>query len=210
MSRYTLWAILTILCVGVAHVACAGGIDIKYERQNTFNNGRQKFVVIVTNSTELLFKGNVSVTAVDPIDNSVDRDTIPLYDGLPPGGAKKFAILWFKEPMRIAELKFKVTGNYFDAAPATTDVPYEEVGSQAGLNYMSIFVYTPKKDRASLQKIVNIYKARYASLNGFQILFFSDRKKAARSIPMSDAAVSVMFGSYHRNRSSGLDELTLD
>lgn len=210
MIRYARWVILTMLCATVAYGAPSAGIDIQYERQKAINDGRQKFVVIFTNSTKQLFKGNVRVTAVDPIDSRVDRDTILLDDGLPPGGAKKFAILWFKEPQRIVKLKFEVTGNYFDAAPAATDVPYEEIGSQAGLNYMSIFVYTPKKDRASLQEIANIYKTRYAGLNGFQVLFFGDRKKAARIIPMSDAAVDVMIGGYHRNKTSGLDGLTLE
>jgi hypothetical protein len=75
---------------------------------------------------------------------------------------------------------------------------------------MSVFIYTPAKDRKSLQKIVGVYKARYGSLNGFQIFFFSDRKKAARDLPMSDAALACLFAQYWLNKSNGKESLDLN
>jgi hypothetical protein len=200
-----------VLALSVSVLALASSstdqLHIKFERQHAFQNGRQKFVVTVTNTAKELFRGKVHITAIDKTGKMVDSDTIFLDDGLPPDGAQKFAILWLREPAQIASLKYDVSGS-FQAVPAQRiDVQYEEVGRRPGLNYMSVFIYTAAKDRESLQKIVGVYKARYSSLNGFQIFFLSDRKKAARDLPMSDAALSCLFAQYWRNKSNGKESL---
>lgn len=197
----------------VSTLATAAGvfdqIRVTFDRQQAFKEGRQKFVVTVTNTSKRLFRGTVRVTAVDGVDKRVDSDTILLNDGLPPDGSQKFAILWFKDPARIATLKYEISGSLHEAPTAPADVPFEELGRRPGMNYMNVFLYTPVKDRSSLEKIVKIYKERYASLNGFQLFFFSDRKKAARDFPMSDAALSSLVGQYWRNRSNGKEALEL-
>jgi hypothetical protein len=182
-------------------------IQINYEKQHAFKDGRQKFVVTVTNASKKLFKGSIRVEAVDGIDKSVDSDTLLEFE-LPPY-AEKIALLWFKEPDRIATLKYRISGNLYAVSTAKIDVPFEELGLRTGQSYMSVFVYTPAKDRASLLKIVKIYKKRYSSLHGFRIAFFSDRNKAAHDFPMSDDALSCWIGNYSRNNSTGLDELQL-
>jgi hypothetical protein len=68
--------------------AIAGSLDqiqIYSNRQQVFNDGRQKFVVAATNTSDQLFKGTVKVIAVDEIDKRIDSDTMYLDDGLPPG-----------------------------------------------------------------------------------------------------------------------------
>ncbi len=191
--------------------ALAGGkfdqIHVNYDRLDSFKDGRQAFRVKVTNSSKQSFTGTVKVDAVDGIDKRVDSDTILKFE-LPPS-AEKVALLWFKEPASIEKLKYGVSGNLSNVSTAKIDVSFEEVGLRPGGNYMTVFVYSPAKDRASLKKISKIYKKRYSSLNGFSVNFFNDRNKAGRDIPMSDDALSCWTGSYSRNKSTGLDELQM-
>ncbi len=96
------------------------------------------------------------------------------------------------------------------AQPVATGRPgvrHEEVGRVAGTGYISFFVYAPMKDRASLRWIADRYKVKHADLWGFQILFFDDRRHAARDFPMSDEALACKFAQYCRNKNMGLDKL---
>lgn len=198
------------ILIGAPVAFSVGSLDqirVQWERQDVFKDGRQKFVVTVTNSSKELFKGTVQISGVDVADSTIDWDTIFLNDGLAPNGAKKFAILWLKNASRITSVKYSVAGKFQTIKVGKIDVPFEETGLRPGLNYMNVFVYTPVKDRESLQKIIAIYKKRYNSLRGFQIMFFNDKAKAARDLPMSDAALSCQFASYFINKSNGKEGL---
>jgi hypothetical protein len=194
-------------CLASAAAGTFDQIQVTSERQRVFKEGRQKFVITVKNTSKLLFKGTVRVIAVDATDNRIDSDTILLNDGLPPDDSQKFAILWFKDPARIATVKYEIFGSLREIAKNHSDVPFEELGRRPGMNYMNVFVYTPKKDRSSLEKIVKIYKERYAALAGFQVFFFNDRKRAARNVPMSDAAIACLTAQYWYNKNNGKESL---
>ena len=95
-----------------------------------------------------------------------------------------------------------------DQIKKTTDVSYEELALCPGQNAMGVYVYTSAKDKSSLQKIVKIYKKRYAKLNMFNVQFFSDRKKGkTECYDMSDDALSCWVGSYWCNKATGVNEL---
>ena len=115
----------------------------------------------------------------------------------------------FRNFTRIVSFEYQVTSNYRNVSAPAIDVPFEELGRRPGNSNMTVFIYTSATDRASLQKIVNVYKNRYGGLNGFQILFFDDRKSAARNFPMSDAALAANVADYAANKSNGLNKLTL-
>jgi hypothetical protein len=99
----------------------------------------------------------------------------------------------------------------FVFAKGKIDVPFEEIGRWPGLNAMNVFIYTQPKDRASLEKIVKLYKKRYSSFNVLFIQFFNDQKKTAHIMDhrndITDDEWKCEIGSYSRNKNTGLDRL---
>lgn len=182
-------------------------IVFEYERQEVFKGSQQKFFITIRNNSKKVFKGFVEVLGKDFQEHTVDSDTI-FVDKLAPNGAERGAILWFENPNRIDSLYSRISGEFTPITVKAPDVPYEEVGKRAGLNYMTFFVYTPSKKRDSLQKIIDMYKTRYNSLFGFQIWFFDNKQNTPQDLPLSDKAKKCQFANYARNKNNGYDELT--
>ena len=168
---------------------------------------RQKIVATVTNTSGYLFKGTVRVIALDVRGDRVDSDTILFQEGgIAPDGIQKQAILWFKNPQAIAAFRYVVNGS-FERVPEveTTDVAFEQVGQIA--NRSIFFIYTRHKDQRTLQKIINLYKQRYGSGGFLKLLFFDDKARAGRSMPLNDAAMECFFANYTFNRSANFERL---
>ena len=87
----------------------------------------------------------------------------------------------------------------------TTDVPFEQVARIE--NVPVFFIYTPYEDRDSLQEIINLYKQRYGSGGFLKLLFFDDRARAGRRMPLDDAALECFFANYTFNKSANFERL---
>lgn len=166
-------------------------------------DGRQHFLLIVTNMSHRTFVGSVVVRALDAAGRKVDSDILGPAT-IPADGGDVRATTWFEKPFAIRKFDMSPSGTFQTLAPISATVPFEELSVSHGSN---VFIYTASRDSAALWKIAQAYKGRYAAQNVLAIEFFHDRKRAARRFPMSDAALSVLTGAYEFNRTSGFEQL---
>lgn len=208
-STYLLPLVLIFTLFGATGTAL-DGIKVTIEKQDTFQKKKQKVIVRVKNEAKGFFKGTVSVKGLDAEGKSVDYDTLFFTDEpLSGSGSEQFAILWFKNPDKLNRFTYQVSGSIIPDKQTKIDVSYEEVGTHPGTNYMTIFIYTAKKDRASLKKIAKVYDKRFSTLNGFQIFFFNNKKHTPKRLPMSKLASKALFADYFKNRRNKKSGLTL-
>ena len=174
----------------------------------TARGPRLKLVAMVKNNSDHRFKGTVRVTACDVTGGRVDSDLIFFDGGIGPDGMEKKAILWFKTPEAISAFKYQASGDFEAVADlGTAGVSFEQVGQVSGRPFF--FIYTPKQDRASLEKIIAAYRKRHPNSFGgrLRLYFFNDKSKAARKFPMDDAAMSCHFAMYGWNKRTNWERL---
>ena len=80
---------------------------------------------------------------------------------------------------------------------------FRNIGSQGGFH----FVYTESKTEEELMQIAEFYRKVNKGKPAFGIHFFNDDKKAARKLPMDNAAMSSWFASYNFDKEAGIDKL---
>ncbi len=199
-----------LVAIGPAKAAGPEGIDISFEKQHAFKDGKQKFVVTISNKSKDLFKGTVTVKGVDASGKTVDSDVILLDEGLPGSGSQKTALLWFKQGHKIHDLKIEVSGKTEAQKTVDIGVPYEETGLDPGNSHMTVLLFTPTKDKGDLMKIAQVYDERFAKLGGFRILFFSNRKNTPKKFPLSKANEKAQYATYWKNRNNGKSGLDLE
>ncbi len=184
-------------------------LSLELTPQKAYKDGKQKIIAYINNNSNKLFKGRLYVSVRSAIDEEIFWDTIYLKDALAPD-SKTFAILWI-DPFKVAFIdhyKWETKGSFTEIeVDSSTQQLFEETGKYAGQNYMSIFVYPIRQDDDSLLKIINRYKKLYGNLNGFQILFFNNKKNAPSDFPISKAANKANFATYYWNSNSKLDKL---
>jgi hypothetical protein len=195
------------------NVSLTDKIQMNFKRPGNFDGDKEQFPITISNLSDKQFQGSIYIDAVDLSNKRIDGDSIIDFKLAPK--AEKMAILWFKNSANINTLKYSVTGKLNTIVTEEIDVPFKEENLRPGVNYMTVTLSTPVKDRTNLQKIVNIYKKKYKEVNGFSITFFDSSTNANKFLSLTDnssddevnAAANRITADYAFNATSGLDEL---
>jgi|AGTN01.2.fsa_nt_gi hypothetical protein len=89
----------------------------------------------------------------------------------------------------------------------SADADFRRIGGQGKVDFM---VASPvlAKDTTKLHKVAKEY-ANKNRTDWCKLLIWSDGKKAAKKLPMTDAQVNSQVASYERNKATGLDRLRI-
>jgi hypothetical protein len=156
---------------------------------------KQKIIVTVSNNSDHLFKGKITVRALDIAGDRVDWDILLFDDdGIGPDGSQKLGILWFKNPLRIHSFQYDVAGTFEAVAAPNTGIAFEEISRTQRPNVTHVFIYTPNIDENAIQKIIQVYARRYASIPLVVLSFFNNRQNAGKTTPLDDAALQCCIG----------------
>jgi len=162
---------------------------------------KQLFLVTFKNTSNLLFKGTVSVSPLDISGEEVGGwlagDIFDFSDkGIAPGGAIK-GNLWCEHPERIRAFRHTAAGEFYAGPPLPSDCSFEEIGRcryKVLGNAMHVVLYTPARDRPVVEKIVDGYAMRYGGPGGHMVLHFFDNKDdAAKYLAISREVAPLSY-----------------
>jgi hypothetical protein len=85
-------------------------IRVNIIRENKFENGQQDYIFRATNTSKKIFTGDITFTAVDETDNHIDNEYFTIENLK--SGAVTSVEGSFKEPARITNVKYEVSGSF--------------------------------------------------------------------------------------------------
>lgn len=167
------------------------------------HNGKQKIVVYITNTSDLQFKGKVSIDIFDIQGKYAGYDTITI-DSLAPGG-KTFGIIWGKTGSE--KIKYRIYGRFNKVQVTGRKEKYTILFEQTGLNYITFYVKLEKKDKEYIINIIKEFRQIYTkqSMVGFQIYFYSPEYKGEKG---QKPSIMYYYAHYTCNYNNGHSELS--
>lgn len=171
-------------------------IECRAEMQGVFelaDGQREKVLVRFKNKTQCLFKGKVTIYAVDAAGEELDMERVACEVG--PDGTEQSAVVWMKKPNAIASFRYETEGKFEDAPNVTAEVPFKEVKKLPDKTFF--FISTTTQNRDDLKKIAESYKKRYSGSAVVVLYFFDDEEAAAKGVPMNSSDAKHCICDYY-------------